>query len=230
MIAWHDQLPSTMDAAHQQAAEGAPHGSAVAARVQSRGRGRRGRAWSGPEGGLWISVIGRPRGPAPECLSLRVGLEVADALERFAPEIALRIKWPNDLYLDGRKLGGILSEAHWEGARTSWVVVGIGINVVNDLPPELASRAVRLAERVPHASPAALAEPVRVAVALACERSGRLEPRELERFAARDWLRGRTLASPLAGIAAGITAEGSLRVESGGAIASVPFGDAMVVA
>lgn len=215
IIHWHDEVPSTMDLAHALAEAGAAHGTAVAARAQHAGRGRRGAAWVSPPGGLWLSVITRPAQAARlECLSLRVGLAVAEALEALDAAVPpVRVKWPNDLLLGDRKLAGVLCEARWDATPPAWVVVGLGMNVRNAIPPELADRAVALAECIPDADPETLAGPMRDAVCAACERSGTLDRDELRRFADRDWLRGRALAGPVAGRGAGLAADGSLLIE-----------------
>ncbi len=213
MIEWHDRLPSTQDRAHERAAAGAPHGTAVAARVQTGGRGTRGRVWASPEGGLWISVVARPARPASvECASLRIGLALAPALESIAgldPGV-VQLKWPNDLFVADRKLGGVLTEARWQGETPAWLVAGIGLNVRNPLPPDLP--ATRLADHAPDLAPEALAQPVVEAVLGALARGGPLDPAELQSFAERDWLCGRELSAPVAGRAAGVAPSGHLLV------------------
>ena len=102
---------STMDALHELAQAGAPAGTAVVAEAQVAGRGSRGRGWSSPPGGLWLSVLARPRTAGLELLSLRAGLAVAELLDRLGVGARARLKWPNDLMLDGRKAGGILCDA-----------------------------------------------------------------------------------------------------------------------
>jgi len=86
----------------------------VIANEQTAGRGRGGKSWqSSPGAGLWLTLIERPADTSGlGVLSLRVGLAAAEALDRFAPE-PIRLKWPNDLYIDRSKLAGILVEARW---------------------------------------------------------------------------------------------------------------------
>ena len=211
-ITWLDRVESTQDAAHELAANGAPHGAAVAAAEQTHGRGSRGRGWLSPRGGLWLSVVCRPvSASAPQVLSIRAALAVATAVSRggTAP---IGIKWPNDLILDNRKVGGVLSEARWVGDSLAWIVVGVGLNVQNPIPAELRSSAVSLAELGDRRSVAELAGPVATAVAGASARIGALEPDEEAAVALRDWLRGQALSAPVAGVAAGIAADGALRV------------------
>src|SRR5258705_13323486 len=106
-----DSTTSTLDVAHRIAAKGAPSGTLVIANEQTAGRGRGGKTWqSSPGAGLWLTLIERPGDTSGlGVLSLRVGLAGAQALDRFASE-PIRLKWPNDLYTDSGKLGGVLVE------------------------------------------------------------------------------------------------------------------------
>lgn len=208
------ELPSTMERAHALASDGAAHGTAVVAAVQRMGRGTRGRTWTSPAGGLWMSVVVRPsRTDALEALSLRVGLAAAAALELAVPALPrLGLKWPNDLVIDGRKLGGILCEARWGGGQCQWIVIGIGINVRNELAPVLERTAIAIRTWDPTAGPAELAAPVAAAVALAAREAGPLTAAELRAFALRDVMAGTRVTEPVIGTAEGITASGALRV------------------
>ena len=140
------RVGSTNDVARRLAIEGAPAGTVVVADEQVAGRGRAGRVWSSPPGlGLWLSVVARPPAlPEPAALPLLVGLEAARALDPFLDGDPVQVKWPNDLLLHGRKVGGILCEAVWAGDAPAFVVVGIGVNVLHgpeDFPAELRHRA-----------------------------------------------------------------------------------------
>jgi BirA family biotin operon repressor/biotin-[acetyl-CoA-carboxylase] ligase len=165
-----------------------------------------------------------------ECLSLRAGLAVAEALEAALPGLpSLRIKWPNDLYLDDRKVAGVLCEARWDGPSLAWMVAGVGVNVANVLPDDLRMVAVMLHEFVPGAEPESLAEPVARAVASAGLVTGPLDDRELEAFRRRDWLLGRGVSAPVEGRAAGIARDGALLIEEpGGAVTRVAAGEVLV--
>jgi BirA family biotin operon repressor/biotin-[acetyl-CoA-carboxylase] ligase len=213
MIHRFDRLDSTQDTAHQLAAAGAPAGSVVIAAVQTRGRGTRGRPWSSDHGGLWLSAILRPAASQAEGLSLRIGLELAEALSERRPGERVELKWPNDLVARGRKLGGILVEARWEGSTPAWAIVGVGLNVSNPIPEELADRTIRWTELDPTATPP-LIEPIVLASIerVAQREGGPLSAAELRRFADRDWLRGRRVAGPISGIAAGVAPDGRLLV------------------
>jgi BirA family transcriptional regulator, biotin operon repressor / biotin---[acetyl-CoA-carboxylase] ligase len=123
-------IGSTMDRARELAIAGAPHGTLVSADVQTAGRGRYARTWSAPAGtALLFSLIVREFDPL---LPLRVGLAVADVAGAGA-----RVKWPNDVWLEGLKVAGILVEGR---PAAGWAVAGVGLNValdVRDLPQEL---------------------------------------------------------------------------------------------
>ena len=119
-----DVVDSTNREALRRIAAGAPHGTVIQAQQQTDGRGRRRRLWISPPGNLYATLIVRPPGDAPLAqLGFIAALGAGDALRRYAP---VHFKWPNDLMLDGRKLGGILVET-MEGA----AAVGIGINIVS---------------------------------------------------------------------------------------------------
>jgi BirA family transcriptional regulator, biotin operon repressor / biotin---[acetyl-CoA-carboxylase] ligase len=142
---YFERVSSTMDVLHELAGGGADAGSAVVADEQLQGRGSRGRSWHSPPGGLWLSVLFRPPViQGLEVISLRAGLAVAEAIQPLIPE-ALQLKWPNDLMLHGRKLGGMLCEARWQGESLGWVAVGVGLNVKNRVPAELEANSVSLA-------------------------------------------------------------------------------------
>ncbi len=208
-----EALPSTQDALHHLAQEGAPAGTAVVAREQTLGRGSRGREWHSPAGGLWLSVLCRPPEElAMEVLSLRVAIGVATAVERACPGVALQLKWPNDLMLAGRKLGGILCEARWQGGKPGWVAVGVGMNLTNAIPEALADSAIALDRVATGVTAEALTPTVVRAIADAGQRHGLLAPMELELFRTRDWLLGRRLESPGHGIAHGLQEDGSLLI------------------
>ena len=224
-----DELVSTQDELHRLAADGAPAGTAVVATRQSGGRGSRGRAWSSPEGGLWLSVLWRPRvGDDARLLSLRSGLAVAELLEHVGGLPLVQLKWPNDIIVGGRKAGGLLCEARWHGAELSWVALGLGLNVRNEPPVAVRVPATSLAAWRADLDPAALATPVAEALTRIGGRST-LSAEELAAWRARDWLLERRLASPLAGVASGLTARGELRVDTRDGPRTVAAGDATVV-
>jgi BirA family biotin operon repressor/biotin-[acetyl-CoA-carboxylase] ligase len=204
-----------MDVIHEMASEGAAPGTGVIAGEQLQGRGSRGRAWHSPIGGLWMSVVFRPPVvEGMEVISLRVGLAVVEAIQAGLPK-PLQLKWPNDLMLEGRKVGGVLCEARWQGDSLGWVAVGVGINVQNRMPDELESAAVSLSELTPGITIEEVADPILAALRALDLGSGRLSPSELDRFSQRDWLRGRTIREPVAGKVTGVGEDGALLVRTG---------------
>lgn len=141
-LAVHERLPSTNDTAIAAAEAGAPEGLAVLALEQSAGRGRHGRAWASARGNLHLSVLLRPARLAhPGRWAILAGLAAAETLGDLLPVgHSPRLKWPNDLLVDGAKIGGVLVEAApGNGAPDgAWVVLGIGLNLAAH--PEDAAR------------------------------------------------------------------------------------------
>lgn len=147
------RVDSTQAVVFALAADGAPDRTVVVADSQSAGRGRRGRRWHDePGASLLVSILLRPQLPAAQLptLSLTAGVAVAEALIHAAG-LPARLKWPNDVLVNGRKLAGILLETRFGGESrlpAATVALGIGVNVAQRaFPPELADRAtsVRLA-------------------------------------------------------------------------------------
>ena len=140
---------STMDDARELAQHGAPEGTVVVAELQTGGRGRRGREWLSARGaGITASIILRPPFPPSmaQHLSLLAALGVAGGI-RAGTGAPARVKWPNDIMLDGKKLGGVLIELIAEADRIGAAMIGIGLNVngtVADLPPGLEETATTL--------------------------------------------------------------------------------------
>jgi BirA family biotin operon repressor/biotin-[acetyl-CoA-carboxylase] ligase len=223
------EVASTQDELHRLAVEGAPDGTAVVAERQTAGRGSRGRGWDSPEGGLWVSVLWRPRpGDDPRLLSLRAGLAVAELLDGVGGLPFVQLKWPNDVIVDGRKVGGLLCEARWLGAELSWVAIGLGLNVRNAPPAAARMPGASLAQWRADLDPAALAPPMAEVLAR-LGGGGTLTAEELAEWRARDWLLGHRLAAPRAGVARGITSRGELRVDTAEGPRTVASGDASIV-
>lgn len=132
-----DQVGSTQDEARRLAAAGGAEGLVVWAQEQTAGRGRLDRQWlSAPGTGLLFSIVLRPSLPPDSAafLTIAAGVGVATALrEVVGAGPAIRLKWPNDVHLDGRKVGGILAEADIAGGAVAYVVLGVGINLLR--PP-----------------------------------------------------------------------------------------------
>ncbi len=107
----------------------APHGSLFLAREQSGGRGRFKRRWESAPGGLYLSILLRPEGDfLPSLLPLLAAVSTAEAIHEISG-LDVHLRWPNDLYVNERKLAGILCEGSFKGSRAEIFVVGIGINV-----------------------------------------------------------------------------------------------------
>lgn len=133
-----DVTGSTNDDLLEAGKQGAPHGTGLAARAQTAGRGRRGHKWDSTAGNLLLSIVLRPCvNPAKYSgLAAVSGLAVLEALEKQGLANEIRLKWPNDLIARGRKLGGILVEAARDNDGKPFAVCGIGVNV-NYTPQEV---------------------------------------------------------------------------------------------
>jgi BirA family transcriptional regulator, biotin operon repressor / biotin---[acetyl-CoA-carboxylase] ligase len=200
-------IDSTNARARELAEAGATNGTVLTAGEQSEGRGRQGRSWVAPaDKALLYSAILRPLDRRHLLLPLAVPLAVCEAAESLQPGIECRIKWPNDVWVDGRKLGGVLIEAKPQGG---WAVIGVGLNLAierDEFPEELRDTATSL-EGVPR-------EEARAALDAALERwveAG--EGAVLDQWRARDALRGREVAwEEGSGVADGIDDRGCLIV------------------
>lgn len=208
------EVGSTQDALAEAAAAGAPAGTAVVARVQSGGRGSRGQRWQSPEGGLWLSVLLRPpQATAMELASVRAGLAVAAALDALGPVPPLQLKWPNDLLLNGRKVGGVLVEAQWTGGRPDALLVGVGLNVRNAPPADTRWPATALAEWLPAVQVDAVLQMLLSPLRSLDLARPLLTPAELQAFAARHALAGCRISAPVAGVVGALGADGTLAVQ-----------------
>ena len=121
-------------------------GIVIVADVQRRGRGRKTRTWSSPRGGLWMSIILKPS-VHPKYITKLVfisALAVVETLAEFG--IEGKIKWPNDVLVNGKKICGILSEGKYSTDSVEYVVLGIGLNVNNQIPKDLLNVATSMRE------------------------------------------------------------------------------------
>jgi BirA family biotin operon repressor/biotin-[acetyl-CoA-carboxylase] ligase len=141
-IDWHASIPSTMTEASRLAASGCESGTVVGADEQTAGQGRYGRKWHSESGaGLYVTIVLRYAFPTNSIpmVTLALGLAACEAILKVS-DLACDLRWPNDLLIDGKKCGGILTQL--EG---SAIVAGIGINVNHSVfPPELSSIATSL--------------------------------------------------------------------------------------
>jgi BirA family biotin operon repressor/biotin-[acetyl-CoA-carboxylase] ligase len=209
----HRATDSTNERAKELALAGAPHGTLVTADEQSAGRGRQGRAWLAPPGkALLMSLVLRDLGTAQAHLPLAAALAVCEACERTA-DVRCQIKWPNDVWIDGRKLAGILIEGR---PQDGWAVLGIGVNVLtasDEFPAELRESATSLAAEAARA-PARdeLLEQLLVALD---ERLAHEPERIAAAWRERDALRGSSVRWQSGqGTALGIDDSGALIVET----------------
>ncbi len=151
-IRYYSEVDSTNQVAKELAEEGASEGTIIIAEVQRRGRGRRGKRWLSPEGGVWMSIILRPGIPPAKAplLTLVTGVAVAKTLQTECG-LDVGIKWPNDILIGDKKVCGILTEAEADKGTLDYVVVGIGIDLNVDLeefPPELKDGATSLQQEL----------------------------------------------------------------------------------
>lgn len=237
-IEWRVQVfretASTNDIVDDAGRAGAAEGLAVFAESQTRGRGRLGRRWeSRPGRGIWFSALLRPPWRASEAgrLTAVAAVAVAESIAALT-ELPTTIKWPNDVWVNGRKLAGILTELRCTGDGIDYAVVGIGINAhhqPNDFPPELRATATSIAMesgQSPHRADIAAAALDRLAEC--CH--GPFGPIR-ERWISRCFTLGRTVelsggSAPLRGVAESIDAGGALIVRDGsGRLRTIHDGD-----
>jgi BirA family biotin operon repressor/biotin-[acetyl-CoA-carboxylase] ligase len=205
---------STNARARELAAAGAPGGLVVTADEQHAGRGRHGRAWFGTPGDtLLYSALLRPLGERP-LLPLAVPLAVCAAAESLAP-VSCEVKWPNDVWLDGRKLAGVLIESRFERAGEGWAVIGVGLNLSverDHFPSELRETATSLSLRRGSSGRALAALNRELRSVLSAPDS-----EVLRGFRGRDALAGKPISwDGGSGFARGIDDAGHLLVDSGG--------------
>lgn len=218
---------STNTRARELVEAGAPGGTVVTAREQTAGRGRVGRVWTAPEGkALLYSAILRPLDQRHLLLPLSVPLAVCAAAEALRPGISCQVKWPNDIWLNGRKLSGILIEAR---PQDSWAVIGVGLNLSiapDEFPSDLRQPAVSLfssrAESPPTPSTAATVLSRHLDHWVWAD-----DEEALDEWRRRDGLRGREVSwGDGSGVADGIDDRGNLIVAvAGGGRVSLGAGE-----
>ncbi|WP_066193244.1 MULTISPECIES: biotin--[acetyl-CoA-carboxylase] ligase [Gracilibacillus] len=148
-IIFQEEMPSTQDLAHELARKDYPHGTVVLTNFQQAGRGRMERVWeSNNHGGIWLSLLLRPNIPPYQAsqMTLFVAVTLVETLERLTDQ-RIEIKWPNDLFINGKKICGILTEMQAELEAINYLVIGFGINVnqtSEDFPERLQDRSTSL--------------------------------------------------------------------------------------
>ena len=220
----HRVADSTNERAKELAAAGAPHGTVVTADEQTAGRGRQGRAWSAPRrAAVLMSVIVRDLGDSAAMLPLAAAVAACEACESVSG-VRCEIKWPNDVWIDGRKLAGILVEAR---PTAGWAVVGIGLNVStteDEFPAELRETATSLRAA---AGVAASVEDVLEALLGALDHWLGGPPADvLNAWRTRDALRGKQLRwENGSGVAVGVDDSGALIVDTPGGRETLDAGE-----
>jgi BirA family biotin operon repressor/biotin-[acetyl-CoA-carboxylase] ligase len=138
-------LTTTMDVARQETLKGAPEGTVIITGEQTAARGRLQRVWLNPQGNIALSVILHPQKENLHTMIMGASLAVSDCIETITG-IRPDIKWPNDILIKGKKVGGILIESNIRENRVIYAIIGIGINVNIDVAdfPEIQSKATSL--------------------------------------------------------------------------------------
>jgi BirA family biotin operon repressor/biotin-[acetyl-CoA-carboxylase] ligase len=141
---------STMDRAREYALAGASGGMIISAGTQTAGRGRNGKKWTSQKGGLFFTIIERPKLSIINytLLSMAAHIAAGRALGKICGKEAF-LRWPNDVYIDGKKAGGLLSELYGEGDGIQWMAIGAGINVNNRVPGGASTCAAILGHAIP---------------------------------------------------------------------------------
>jgi len=129
-VFYFKEVESTQEVAKTLANAGLEEGTIIIAEKQTKGRGRAGREWFSPKGGLWLSIILKPSIPTPKIqrLTLLAGVAVAKTLRKLY-KLDAKLKWPNDVLVEGKKVCGILIEASGNADKVNYAIVGVGINV-----------------------------------------------------------------------------------------------------
>lgn len=147
------ETDSTQDAVKDLAEKGAPEGTAVMAEKQRAGRGRLGRTWFSPQGGLAVSILLRPSFEDLRIMPAITSVAVLKMLQHFGVKAA--IKWPNDILIGGKKVCGILIENTLDGKNLKYSIIGIGINVnfATTQYPEIADTSTSISAYLGHTVP-----------------------------------------------------------------------------
>ncbi len=144
------EVTSTQEIAKKLAIQGYEEGTIVVAEKQTQGRGRVGREWFSPFGGVWLSIILKPKIPPQHAqkITLLVAVAIAKTIRKMY-NLDAKIKWPNDVLIGNRKVCGILVEASGEADRVNYMVVGVGVNINFDfrkIQPKLAETAISISQ------------------------------------------------------------------------------------
>jgi BirA family biotin operon repressor/biotin-[acetyl-CoA-carboxylase] ligase len=227
-----EKCSSSQDVAEALALQGASEGVVVVCEEMWGGRGRMGRRWSAGKGGLWFTVLLRPpRLKNLHILSLAAGLSVARALKVLF-SVEARVKWPNDVLIGEKKVCGVLVEARAEADKIHHLLLGVGVNINNELPEELREAATSLRDVLGFNAPRA---PLLREILLNIDSyyntitSGDVDKVVKEW---REWsltigraVRVLTIDRVLEGVAIDIDGDGSLLIDTGEGVEKVMVGD-----
>ncbi|MBN1593028.1 MAG: biotin--[acetyl-CoA-carboxylase] ligase [Candidatus Coatesbacteria bacterium] len=151
-LKWYDEVTSTNEVAKELMGDEVEEGTVVIAKQQTAGRGRYANEWFSPEGGLYFTVALRPRITVRHIplLAIAVALAIADSIE-LSMLSTTQIKWPNDIYVSGKKVGGVLIDTSISGEKINYALAGIGVNVSRggeEVSPLVRKRAIWLSDLV----------------------------------------------------------------------------------
>lgn len=200
-----------------------PVGSIVMAETQTGGRGRYGRVWQSPKGNLYVSFVFESNPKRDKYLSFLTGLALAESL----PEFNVRLKWPNDVLLDGKKVAGILLETYGNK-----IIVGIGVNLVNNPEKNMLYPTANLGGRL---SPIALVKRLMIqydALFDVFEKKGfkKIRDRWIDLATGiGDTISVHLPTEELIGIFKGISDEGALLLKTGKKVRSITAGDVFLI-
>lgn len=231
-----EQTDSTNRVARTLAREGAGEYTCVVARSQTGGRGRLGRTFFSPEGGVYLSVVLRPQISPQQSLFITVAAAVAaaEAIERLSGRKAL-IKWVNDIYIDGKKVCGILTEGAADGEKLDFAVLGLGINLfapAGGFPSEIENIAGYVLDEKPNDD--TKARLIGNFLQIFSKYYKNLADREyLKSYQSRSFLQGKTVTYERAGqthcgTVCGIDENAALLVECNGVITALSTGEVQI--
>jgi BirA family transcriptional regulator, biotin operon repressor / biotin---[acetyl-CoA-carboxylase] ligase len=224
---------STQTLAKEGGMAGLPEGHFWIAETQSKGRGRLERVWESAFGGLWFSLLLRPKVPPTRIppLTLLAGLCLRNAISRVC-RLDVKLKWPNDVVFGSKKLAGILTEMSGQVDRTDWVVIGVGLNVQNTISRGLADLATSLFQVTQKAWKRG--DILRAFFEEFWSAYRRFESQGFEPFQVQYWshyggrqksVRLRTADGAISGIARGVDASGAIMIESRRKIHTISEGE-----
>jgi len=222
-------VDSTQTVARKHAESGFSGPVVFVANEQTHGRGRRGRSWESPHGGLYMTAVIRPAGPIG-LIPLLAGVAVAETLREHLG-VEAELKWPNDVLIGGRKVGGVLVEAGWSDDEPTYILMGIGVNLNNPLPDGLKATTTLNIETGEDVDKDAFLNLLVDRIASLVSQLKKDSESILERWRRLACLLGERVTvsdatgEVFTGVAVDVDGEGALLVESGGSVKRVLSGD-----